>query len=106
MTPQKSDRELIEAVRRAAQARLDPVAAEAAVGPAAVSTRRNFPLEALRGVDLIPDEDAGQATLKLEGARDVVYWARPVESHDPRMVGLVWRADGAVEVFFGIVLPP
>jgi hypothetical protein len=104
--PHKTDDELIDAVRRAAQARLTPDAAEAAVGEAVVNTSRNLPLEALRRVDLIADEASGQKTLSLEGARDVVYWERPLESKDPRMVGLIWRADDSVEVFFGVVLPP
>jgi hypothetical protein len=102
----KTDAELIEAVRRAAQARLTPDAAEAAVGEAVVNTSRNLPLEALRRVDLIADEASGQQTLSREGARAVAYWERPIESKDPRMVGMIWRADGAVEVFFGVVLPP
>jgi hypothetical protein len=102
----KTDAELIEAVRRVAQARLTPDAAEAAVGEAAVNTSRNLSLAALRRTNLIADEASSQQTLSLEGARDVVYWERPLESKDPRMVGLIWRADGAVEVFFGVVLPP
>lgn len=102
-----TDETLIQRVRGAADSRVAPRDIEAYVGQKAmVNTTTGFPLEGLRRVNVIPDPDHPEQTLKLDAAEAVVYFGRPVESDDPKIMGVQYRRDGSAAVFFGIVLPP
>lgn len=106
-TQAMTDETLIQRVRGAADSRVAPRDIEAYVGQKAmVNTTTGFPLEGLRRVNVIPDPDHPQQTLKLDAAEAVVYFGRPVESDDPKITGVQYRRDGSAAVFFGIVLPP
>jgi hypothetical protein len=102
-----TDEALIRGVRSAVDARIAPDKLEAHVGhKAMVNTTTGFPLEGLRRVNLIPDPGHPGDTLNLDSAAAVVYFGRPVDGDDPKVVGVQYRRDGSAAVFFGIVLPP
>ena len=102
-----TDETVIRGVRSAIDARVAPDRLEAYVGQKAmVNTATGFPLEGLRRVNLIPDPDHPGDTLQLDAAATVVYFGGPVDSGDPKVVGVQYRRDGSAAVFFGIVLPP
>jgi hypothetical protein len=102
-----TDEALIARVRSAIDARVAPREIDAYVGQKAmVNTATGFPLEGLRRVNVLPDPDHPEHTLQLDSAEAVVYFGRPVESNDPKIVGVQYRRDGSAGVFFGIVLPP
>jgi hypothetical protein len=104
---QMTDEAVIQRVRSAVDARVAPREIEAYVGrKAMVNTTTGFPLEGLRRVNLIPDPEHPEHTLKLDSAESVVYFGRPVESDDPKVVGIQYHRDGSAALFFGIVLPP
>jgi hypothetical protein len=102
-----TDDAVIGRVRSAVDTRVAPGDLEAFVGQKAmVNTITGFPLEGLRRVNLIPDPEHPEHTLKLDSAEAVVYFGRPVESDDPKVVGVQYHRDGSAALFFGIVLPP
>jgi hypothetical protein len=102
-----TDDALIRGVRSAVDARIAPNKIEAHVGhKSMVNTTTGFPLEGLRRVNLIPDPEHAAETLNLDSAVAVVYFGRPVDSSDPKVVGVQYHRDGSAAVFFGIVLPP
>jgi hypothetical protein len=102
-----SDAELIDAVRRAVHDGVGPADVEAFVGQKAwINTTREPDATAMKMVDIGPDEESGTDLPRLRDARDVVYWGRPLESHDPRLAGIAWNNDGTAEIFFGVLYPP
>jgi len=105
--PLLSDEALLAAIRRAVRRGIAPQDVEREVGqPAWINTIRPTERMALKTANIGPDEAAGESLHKLRKARDVVYWGRPIEAHDPRIAGIVWHQDGSTEMFLGIVYPP
>jgi hypothetical protein len=106
-TPPPDDAGLVASVRALNGVEVDPATVEQRVGrPALVNTDTGLPLAALRRVSLTPDAEHPDEVLDLDSARTVVYWARPVEADNPRVVGVQVGADGAARAFFAVVLPP
>ncbi len=107
-TPQSSDDAgLVARVRALGDGAVDPATVEERVGrPALVNTATGLPLAALRRVSLAPDPEFPDEGPDLDSARTVVYWARPIEADDPRVVGVEVGADETARVFFAVVLPP
>jgi hypothetical protein len=106
-TTQTDDDELITRVRSAVAAGDAPETLAARIGrKPAIDTTAGQPIALLRRVDLVPDPDHPGEILALEGARAVVYWIRPIQARDPRVVGVQVGADGKPHMFFGVVLPP
>ena len=105
--PSISDEQLLAAVRRAVRDQIGPDEVEQHVGERAlINTRRGSERLTLRLADIGPDKLAGQTSLpSLKPARDVVYWGRPVDATNPRIVGILWHTDQS-EIFFGVVYPP
>lgn len=103
-----SDELLVSAIRRAVRDQLGPDEVEQHVGERAwINTQRGSERLALRMANIGPDELEGQTILPALGeARDVVYWGRPVDATNPRIVGILWHIDQFPEVFFGVVYPP
>ena len=102
-----TDADLIARVRALGDNEVDPATAEGRVGEKAlVNTATGLPLAALRRASLVPDPEHPDDGPDLDSARTVIYWARPVEARDPRVVGVQVGADGAARVFFAVVLPP
>ena len=101
------DDHLIAQVRAASKGTVDPATVEELVGKKAlVNTSSGFPLEALRRVELAPEPDHPNETLELDSAQNVIYWARPIDADNPRVVGIQIGADGSATVFFAVVYPP
>lgn len=101
------DDELITRVRAAVAAGDAPETLAARIGrKPAIDTTAGQPIALLRRVDLVPDPDHPGEVFTLEGARAVVYWIRPIQTKDPRVVGVQVGADGKPHAFFGVVLPP
>jgi hypothetical protein len=102
-----ADQHLIGQLRQAVAGSVGPRDLERAVGSQAlVDTTQNMTLEALRGVDLVADPDHPDERPDLEHARAVLYWQRPLQSHDPQVVGVQYLEDGRAALFFAVVLPP
>jgi hypothetical protein len=103
-----SDDLLMKAVRSAAAARVPPSQVEARVGkPAAVNTSRGeIDGLRLRGANIYGTDPPTGEPLRWDAARDVAYWGRDIPAHNAPIVGIVWKRDGAVEVFTAFVLPP
>lgn len=109
MTNQESiqKKDLIGVIRKAADASINIDRVEDYVGiPPLLSTRIGAGREVLRVADIAPDTDYQAKIPDLTKAMDVAYWQHQIEHSDVKIVGLVWREDGSVEVFYGIVLPP
>jgi hypothetical protein len=109
------DANLVDRVFLAADLQLPPAKVEQFVGvPATINTLRSqADRDALRYADIVEDEAEGKGNLALlhPGLRDgsvrhVVYWVRPTETHNPRLIGILWLENGKALVFFGVVLPP
>jgi len=106
-TAPNDDDELITRIQEAVTAGVAPDALSARVGrKPAIDTTAGQPIELLRRVNLIPDPDHPTEALSLERARAVVYWIRPIEAKNPRVVGVQFDTDGKAHTFFGVVLPP
>lgn len=106
-TPKTDDDELITRVRAAVAAGDAPDTLAARIGrKPAIDTTAGQPIAMLRRVDLVPDPDHPSEALALASARAVVYWVRPIQAKDPRVVGVQVGADGKPSMFFGVVLPP
>jgi hypothetical protein len=102
-----ADRHLIGQLRQAVAGAVGPEDLEQAIGTQAlVDTTHGMTIEALRGVDLVADPEHPDERPDLEHARAVLYWQRPVESHDPQVVGVQYLQDGSAALFFAVVLPP
>jgi hypothetical protein len=100
-----SDETLLAAIERAARLEVGPADVEHEVGQRAwVNTIRSAERFALNTANIEPEE--GKKLPALREARDVVYWGRPIDTHDPRIAGIVWHQNGSTEVFFGILYPP
>ena len=98
---------VVERVRAALARNVAFDALEAAVGQKPlVNTGTGYPLINLRRVNLVTDPEHPDDKLALATARDVIYWARPTDDEDPRVVGIQVRQDGSRAIFFGIVTPP
>ena len=103
----RDDVSLVANVRSLSDGEVDPATAEERVGrPALVNTERGLPLAALRRVSLAPDPEHPDEVLELDSAQAVIYWARPIEADNPRVVGIQLGADAVPRVFFAVVLPP
>jgi hypothetical protein len=103
----QQDADLIDAVRRAARAGIPPADVEEYVGSTAwINTIREPDRLAVAMADIAADDESGTETPKLADARDVAYWGRPVESQNPRLVGITWDAEGTSRIFFGVLYPP
>jgi hypothetical protein len=106
-TAPNDDDELITRVQEAVRAGVAPDALAERVGrKPAIDTTAGQPIEMLRRVNLIPDPDHPTEAFSLESAREVVYWVRPIEAKNPRIVGVQLDTDGKAHKFFGVVLPP
>lgn len=100
------DRALVEAVQRAAQENASPEVALARVGrKPTIDTRNARGRAGFQAADLVTDPGA-QPARELRAAATVLYWVRPVEAQNPRVVALAWGADGRVRVHFVTVLTP
>ncbi|MBZ0236390.1 MAG: hypothetical protein K8M05_28945 [Deltaproteobacteria bacterium] len=102
-----ADQRLVANLRAAVEARIAPDQYAAFVGEKPlVDTTAGTPMGMLRRVDFQPDPDHPGETVKLDGARAVIYWARPVPGDDPRVVGAIVHEDGTTQVFFAVIPPP
>jgi hypothetical protein len=101
------DRELLAKINKAADEGIDPDKVDAAVGLiAVVNTVRNADRQALSFVNIAEDPDRKPAFPYGTSVRWVAYWMRPVESHNPKIVGILWPEEGKAQMFYGLVLPP
>jgi hypothetical protein len=106
-TTQTDDDELTTRVRAAVAAGDAPETLAARIGrKPAIDTTAGQPIALLRRVDLVPDPDHPGEAFALEDARAVVYWIRPIQAKDPRVVGVQVGANGKPRMFFGVVQPP
>lgn len=62
--------------------------------------------EALRRVPLAPEPEHPDEMLNLDSAQTVIYWARPIDADNPRVVGIQIGAAGIATVFFAVVFSP
>jgi len=101
------DARLIAAVQTAAAKGLAPGKVEATVGKrAALNTFRKDDSWTFTRADIAPDPNQKPPMPDRKTLRWVAYWVRPVESHNPRIIGIAWPKKGRPKVFFGEVLPP
>ncbi|HVZ42154.1 MAG TPA: hypothetical protein VHI13_22935 [Candidatus Kapabacteria bacterium] len=100
-----TDHELVARIRRAIAAGIDAAGIEEFVGAHAwINSIRHPDVDTLRMVNLGADPDGVPPA--LADAAAVVYWGRPLESVNPRIVGVTWNDDGRPSLFFGVVYPP
>ena len=102
------DERLIAKVREAVRTGAAVGGLEATIGKATFTTARQ-PLEILGRVELIPDADHPADRWVFAEAAGVAYWTRPISdtaSHNPRVVGVVYKKDGSTKIFFAELLPP
>ena len=101
------DDRLIAQVRAVSEGIVDPATVEERVGrKALVNTSGEFPLDALRRVQFTQEPDYPGEMLELDSAQTVIYWPRPIEGDNPRVVGIQLDRAGAATVFFAVVSPP
>jgi hypothetical protein len=101
------DSELINAVKRAKELGIGPKDVEKFVGEeATINTLRPIHRERLEMVTIVSDDCLRQSLPELVSYAFVVYWVRPIETNNPKIVGLVWSKKGDCKVFFGIGMPP
>jgi ankyrin repeat protein len=101
------DEKLIAAVKGAAEKAIAADKVEAAVGSkATLNTFRAGDRDTFSIADIAVDPDRKPAMPDRDSLRWVAYWVRPVDSHNPKIVGVCWPKDGKPKVFFGEVLPP
>jgi hypothetical protein len=100
-----ADERLIAKVREAARTGAAVGTLEATIGVATFTTARQ-PLDILRRVELVPEPDHPDDRWVFAEAAGVAYWTRPIESHNPRVVGVIYRKDGSTKIFFAELLPP
>ena len=102
-----TDVALVTAVRDAAARGTGSEEVEKFVGQIAwLNTLRAPDRLAIKGVNIGQDVESGEPAPRLQGARDSVYWRRPLPGRNPRIVGIRWDAQGRTEVFFGVLYPP
>jgi hypothetical protein len=102
-----SDRKLIAAVKAAAVNGLQPAKVETAVGvKATLNTLRKPDRDSFSRADIVPDPDNKPRLPARDSLRWVVYWVRPIEGRNPKLVGIFWPKEGKPQVFFGEILPP
>jgi hypothetical protein len=100
------DEKLIASLKAAIKQEIEADKVEAAVGRATLNTVRRRDRDTFSRADIAPDADSGPALPDRETIRYVAYWIRPLESHNPKIVGIVWPNKGKPHIFFGEVLPP
>ena len=102
-----ADAKLLAAVKAAADKGIGPDKIEAAVGTkATLNTRRAADRDAFSGADIAEDPGRKPALPARDSLRWVVYWVRPVDSRNPKVVGVCWPKEGKPQLFYGEVLPP
>jgi hypothetical protein len=102
-----ADERLIGQLRQAVASSVGPDDLERTIGAQPlVDTTHGMSLEALRGVDLATDPEHPDELPDLDHARAVLYWHRPLVTHDPHVVGVQYMEDGRAALFFAVVLPP
>jgi hypothetical protein len=101
----RKDEKLIASIKAALKQEIEADKVEAAVGRAALNTVREQDRDTFSLADIATDSDSGPALPDRETIRYVVYWVRPGESRNPKIVGIVWPNKGKPQVFFGEVLP-
>jgi hypothetical protein len=74
----------------------------------AVSTLRPGERGRLRWTRLELDgERPNECSLEqVKEADQVVFWVRPINSRNPKCVGVAWREGGRAHVFFGVICTP
>jgi hypothetical protein len=106
-TAQERDQKLVKAIQAAIEKELEPGKVESSVGTkATLNTIRKGDADTLSGADIVADRDAGPAMGDRDAISHVAYWIRPVDSRNPRLVGIVWPKNGKPRIFFGELLPP
>jgi hypothetical protein len=108
-----ADADLIAAVKAAARRGVGPEMVELVVGRRAVINTTRDDRAIVESANLEADgegpttgEGKARPLPELAKVRHVVYWGRPVEARNPRMVGIAWDEDGTARVFFFVVYPP
>jgi hypothetical protein len=105
---------LVSAVRRAAsRERVQPSTIPRKIGVWATfheirDGMRDAIPQGVFGVFELDHEEISDVTSVREiiEAEEVMYWTRPVESKNPRVVGICWSKDGRARAFFCIIYPP
>jgi hypothetical protein len=102
----KDDARIVENVRSAAKKGVDiKIIEEFVARKAALNTGRQDDKALYERVSI--DIDAKESEIaSLRGAKDVIYWRRPVTADKPKIIGIAYTAQGEMRVFFGVVLPP
>lgn len=102
-----SDKKLIDGVKAAATKGAAPTDVDAVVGTkSTLNTARARDRATFSRVDLVEDPDNKPALSARDSLRWVAGWVRPVESKNPKVVGICWPKEGNLRVFYGEVLPP
>jgi len=86
---------------------IDPGNIEEIVGlRAKINTKRPKDKLFYLRANIILDTVRSNQIKRLDEVCDVVYWERPVQSLNPRLIGIGWNKKKQPKVFFGICLPP
>src|SRR5262249_37950351 len=103
---QSDDEKLVKRVREAVDEKKPLETVEEFVNvKATIHTSRTRDRLILQRVASSRDpEEAGPIPL-LRQAKAVVYWVRPLEAENPKIIGIVWDKKGQMELFYGIILP-
>jgi hypothetical protein len=104
---EEQDQKLVKAIKAAVKQEVEPGKVEASVGAkATLNTIRKGDVDTLAGTDIAADRDSRPALGERDAINHVAYWVRPVESRNPRLVGIVWPKKGKPRIFYGELLPP
>ena len=107
MDAESADSKLLAAVKAAAEKGIEPGKIEAAVGTkATLNTLREVDRDAFSRADIAEDPGRKPALPARDSLRCVVYWVRPIDSKNPKIVGVCWPKEGRPRLFYGEVLPP
>ena len=99
------DEALLRSLQDAVSSGATAASVAATVEPAAtISTLRPDGREQLRLADIAPDPGLPPPPPDLHEVT-TMYWVRPIEAADPRLVGIAWGSDGAT-LYYGVVSPP
>ncbi len=104
---EERDQKLIKAIKAAVEQEVEPGKVEASVGvKATINTSRKADADTFGRTDIAADRDSGPAMGNRDDISHVAYWVRPIDSRNPKLVGIVWPKKGKPRIFFAELLPP
>src|SRR5262249_53069240 len=107
ITYNNKDTKLVRAVERAVRKNIPPDQVEVFVGVEPnVNTLSNDPAYHLRPkVSIYHALPEWTSPIDVHSAAVVIYWIRPVDAQDPKVIGIIWDKEGRSHLLSGLEIP-